>query len=658
MRHVLILLCLVLTLPVFAGLPCEPVANYDIQAQLNPAEKTITGSLVLEWTNTSSKPVSDLWFHAYLNAFRNTNSSFLQEGLNDPAPLTLFGSNWPDDGWGSLQIKSLAQDTDNGPIDLLPTLAYMHPDDDNAADMTVFKVDLPTAVPAKGVIRVRIEFISKLPYKGIRAAFKESFFMAGQWFPKIGVLTEAGWNCHQYHRTSEFFSDFGGYRVKLTVPKGFVVGATGVLTDSTASADHVEYTFAQECIHDFAFTACPEYRVKTQTFEQNGSPVTIRLLYLPGHERWVERYFKAAEHGLLHFGEWYLPYPYPQLTIVDVPGDTWTGSMEYPTLITVRNDLNVPDGNRAPEWTVIHELGHQFWYGIVASNEMENPWLDEGLVSYADVRCINASYGYLNYGYTWLERPGFGLPMTFGNIEYNPAINRVNRLRAADTFAPVDLASWQYADHSSYKGHVYDKAALLLMTLENTLGAETFNAILKEYAHRYQFKHPVPNDLVNLINEMSPVDVSDLLEQVLHGHDQLDYAVQSVTSTPVAPARGLDKSGKLYKSAGKDTKAYRSDIMIKRNGGLVIPVDIRVEFENGETETLTWDGHDGYKRIVYTHESPVLKVVVDPEQKVMLDMDPSNNTRYRHGASYPAVKWSARWFFWFQHLLETAASFS
>jgi len=642
---------------------CEKIVNYKMDVALNPDNKTITGTQLIKWTNKSTVPVKEIYFHAYLNAFKNTESTFLKEALTDPFCSLSFGKNWPEDGWGYLEVNSINASVKNrfDSKDLLAELEYVQPDDQNANDQTVFKVVLPVPVNPAEEIDFNIQFTAKLPYLGYRAGFKGNYFFAGQWFPKPGVLVDGQWNCHQYFYNSEFFADFGDYDVSITVPRKYVIGASGVLTDSSAREGKITYRFQQSCVHDFAWTASPDFRVATKIFQYSEfQEIKIRLLYFPDHQSFVDEYLNTIEIALEHFGQWYLPYPYPQLTIVDVPVDTKTGNMEYPALITVDVPAISGESFKNLQWMIMHELGHQYWYGILANNESEHAWLDEGFASYSDVRCLNAAYGGLYYIKNYLQRRHFGIPFTFNDISEIPVFIRINNYRKLVSLDKMNKLSWEFLNYKSFKANVYDKGSIMLATLENYLGEDVFSKIMKTYATRYQFKHPVPQNFIDVVNEFSPQPMDWFFEQVLESTDILDYAVAKVTSNPVSPSYGLDNYGKLYSQKEKEENniEYQSEILVERLGEFTMPVEVLVTFENGETLREQWNGHDKWKKYSYKRNVAVLKAEIDPENKILLDVNYSNNSKYRKRNSFPAFRWSSKWMFWLQHLFEVTTIFS
>ncbi len=367
----------------------DRVVDYRISVALDPATRTLTGRETLTWRNPSpTDAVSELQFHLYLNAFKNTKSTFMKESGGQ-----LRGVDMASDGWGWIDITSIA--TSSG-ADLKPTLAFIQPDDGNRNDQTVAKAVLPEPVPPGGSVTLEIAFVSKLPRVFARTGYEDDFYLVGQWFPKLGVYEPAGmrgretggWNCHQFHATSEFYADFGSYQVEITVPAGYVVGATGErLGERTNPNGTKTYSYAQADIHDFAWTADPDYVVIKAKFSATedvtpaeyariaalvGRPidevmlsdVDITVLLQPSRRQQAQRHIDAAKAGLKWYGLWYGRYPYKTLTVVDpAPGAGGAGGMEYPTFITAGSAWLFNywpfDRIRAVEEVTVHEFGHQ-----------------------------------------------------------------------------------------------------------------------------------------------------------------------------------------------------------------------------------------------------------------------------------------------------------
>jgi aminopeptidase N len=342
------------------------------------------------------------------------------------------------------------------PADLTEKIEFLQPDDGNRHDKTVVRLPLPAPLAPGEAISLDFDFTAQLPTPPFaRTGAKEEYFFVGQWFPKIAVHDRGEWNCHQFHRNSEFFADYGVYDVGITVPQDFVVGATGVEVEVTENDDQTStHSYHAEDVHDFAWTASPEFLV----FTGQAQDVEIRALVQPDHAHQGERHVEAARVAVSYFQDHYGDYPYPNLTVVDPRrGAGGSGGMEYPTLITAGTHYALPAGVRVLEMVIIHEFGHNFWYHLLASNEFEESWMDEGINTYTDSRIIDDVYG--SYLIDFL-----GLKLTEEEGNRTSYITNPN----AD---PVYRRAWENYNNSSYGANSYAKPGLILNTLRNYLGS-------------------------------------------------------------------------------------------------------------------------------------------------------------------------------------------
>ena len=644
-------------------LMCEKVASYTIEASLDPDKKIISATQQLVWSNSTDQPVSELHFHAYWNAFKNIHSTYFREALQGLARGSRDIADRPEESWGSLEIENITGAcAPVFPETGLEDIVFFQPDDDNEHDETVFKIILPAAAPPSSQVVLNFDFTAKIPTRVVRTGYWGDFFFIAHWFPKIGVLEEDGWNCHQFHVNSEFFADFGDYRVSIDLPSDYVVGATGVLVDSIVDkGGRTSWIFQEECVHDFAWTAYPGYRVAQRTFDDPELPqVNMRLLYQPEHQKAVSRFFDATANTLRHYGRWYFPYPYPQITIVDAPWRSAAAGMEYPTLFTTTSSWLVPRDVLEPEHLTVHECGHQFWYGIIANNEFEHAWLDEGFNSYSDTRCMNAAYGDDTYSIRFLSRKGFGIPYSLSEVVIDQRTRNRVRFRQALGLDPMNRAAWQFINGASYGHNAYEKPALLLWTLEGVLGEDLFAEVIKTYAQRYAFKHPDPEDFFSVVSQMSPLPLETFLDQIWRTASVLDYSVEKVKSELLRGKQGIYGRGEAaeFEQAQPEETLYRSTVMFRRPGGLILPVDVRITFEDGEVIDEKWDGKDLWKSYTFDRATPVMCAEIDPERLLVLDANFENNTLYRKKDIWAALRWSVTWMHWLQHLFEVAAFFS
>jgi len=623
-----------------AGLS-EPIVDYHIKAKLIPEEKSVLGEEELTWINDSNKYISELQFHLYLNAFKNSRSTFMKERGGVPRKLRSNRKNWGYIEIDKIQVK-------DGP-DLTSTIEYLQPDDDNKDDQTVAKVALPRPVPPQGKITLHIDFYSKLPRVVARAGYHKDFYFVAQWFPKIGVLWKGEWNCHQYHANSEFFADFGVYRVEITVPEGFVVGATGKRIEASRNEDDtITYTHFQENVHDFAWTACPNFVEFRKNYSLENPPVDTEMILLihRSHRNQRQRYLSALKNAIEFYSQNYGPYPYPTVTLVDPPlGGLGAGGMEYPTLFTSLAFSWMPKGVYMTEMVTIHEFGHGYWYGIIGSNEFEEAWLDEGINSYSEIKAMKKYYGE--------DSSMFNIH----DVKISDLVFHRLRIIASSRMDPILKNSWDYYSGATYGINVYSKAAFMLLTLENYLGEDVMSEIMKTFYERWKFKHPTSQDFIALAEEVSGRDLGWFFDQFLSSPDKLDYAIGKLRSREVKEPEGiLEGEQGLFEETEREEaqaqeKKYRNEVVVVRKGELIFPQEILITFEEGEEIREEWDGKERWKRFVYLRPYRLKSAQVDPDNKVLLDNNFLNNSRVLKPKKISPLKCALDLMFKFQAFL-------
>jgi Peptidase family M1 domain len=649
------------------GLPPIPSksprnANYTIEARLDFEKHTITGRLVLEWRNTSDHPLDRFPFHLYWNAFRN-NLSTSSRGGGGRRRSNVGGGETRT--FGYTEVEAIRR-TDGAEEALKPR--YLAPDDGNADDRTVMEVETMRAVAPGETARFRIEWTSLIPYGTVgRAGWVHDYNFIAQWFPKIGVFWKGKWNAHQFHPWTEFFADYGVYDVSLTVPRGYVIGATGRLESEKDNGDGTRTVrFVQEDVHDFAWTGSLRFLEKKATFDDpDYPPVAIRLLVQPEHEHLSDRYLEATKIALRAYGTWSAPYAYPQITVVDPAWRSGSGGMEYPMLFTGGAYVFAPRELQSPESVTIHEAGHQFWYGLVGNNEFEEAWLDEGFNTYTQGKAMEATlgpkgWGRRYFGFTSGRGGRTGWPVVAPGVWIGRGRDNLESLRENGRTDVMARAGWEYRTSGSYGINSYGKPGLTLQTLEGLLGDDTMTRIMRTYARRYRFAHPTTADFIAVVNEVTGKDYRWFFDETFFSSGLVDYAV----GVDVAPVRTLEgwaesEAGPLRPTTSPATKGkpkgpWESKVTVRRLGEARLPVELRVDFADGRSVRETWDGRDTWKRFTYSDASKVVRAVLDPEGKIALDVDRGNNAWIAETgfAERAATKWAARWMFWLQNLLE------
>jgi hypothetical protein len=364
----------------------------------------------------------------------------------------------------------------------------------------------------------------------------------------------------------------------------------------------------------------------------------MRLLLQPEHLGQEERHFVATRAALRYYGEWFGPYPYGHITIVDPAWQSGADGMEYPTLFTAGTAWLNPRENSDPEDVTVHEAGHQFWYGIVGSNEFEDAWIDEGINTFSTARVIEEAFPHLRLVRTYFN--GF-VPWVIHDVAWTRVVfgDRLVGYRAGATTDNQATPSFRYWPGGAL-ATTYAKSALWLHTLENSLGWPALQRILSTFFSRWQFRHPKAEDFFRIANEATGLDLTPFFDQVYRGSVIFDYGVQSLRSEAGAK------------------KGFRTDVVVRRHGDGIFPITVLVTFDDGQQQRMSWDGVERWKLIAFEHPARAVSAQVDPDRVLLLDTNFTNNSfTTRPQAGRAATKWSLTWMVWLQDLLLTWAFF-
>jgi hypothetical protein len=592
---------------------------YKIDASLDTAARMIHGKMETYWVNQSSDVVPDVRMHLYLNAFKSIKTTFNSES-GQTAPLRK-----EDRGW--VELSGI---TDRKGRDLLPSVHYISPDDGNVNDSTVIRIDLPEPALPGDTVFLRIDFSSRLPGSIRRTGFRDNYYFVAQWFPKFGVYERSGmryavtggWNCHQFHRNSEFYSNHSVYDVKLTVPSNYVVGSGGMLISEIKTGEKEKtQTWRAEDIVDFAWTAWPKYAV----FNDKWKHVSITLLLPPERKDQVERQFTAVKNALEYLEENVGPFPWPHLTFVDPPSiGQGAGGMEYTTLFTSMSFTGAPSFLRMAEMVTIHEFGHAYFMGILASNEFEEPWLDEGVNTFWETRIMDHYYGKYS---SILDHP----LLQISDRTISRASYVYSNSRQVTTNGEY---SWNYP-HSTYSMMSYNKTAVCLQTLMGIIGEETMNNIFREYYRQWAFKHPSGRDFIKVVNEVVRKEHGDkygpdmnwFFDQTLFGTGICDYKVTSIRNSRIYQEKTVaDSTDKKAKYLPANDSLYKAVVELERAGEVTVPVEVLIHFKNGKELKENWDGKSRFIDFKYSGKGEVQWVKIDPEYKIAMDVNQINNS--------------------------------
>ncbi|MBW8822701.1 MAG: M1 family metallopeptidase, partial [Xanthomonadales bacterium] len=512
--------------------------KYTIDATLDPVKHTVAGKEQLTWRNRSNQPVCSIYLHLYLNGFESPNSTFFTErnrGFRFRSDVATG-----DKDWGYIQLDSVQQGGQDA------KWSFVHPDNGPATDHTVVRIDLPQPVAAGASTTLDIAFFDQLPRVVARTGYFDTFHLVGQWFPKIGVLELPGergaiatrWNAHEFHMNSEFYADFGSFDVTLHVPKDYTVGATGELQGTpTQNGNLTSYRYVQDDVHDFAWTADNKTAAPLEaTWTHPGSPpVKVRVLVPREYAMDAQPVLKATLDSLTYFSDTLGPYPYRTVTAVVPPHNAdEAGGMEYPTFFTADHAKDFTPGTTGEyliDFVTIHEFGHGYFYGILASNEFEEPALDEGVNQYWDDRMLGDRHQQFSLASSLSKR--LGLTAVF-------PLRTLERLGAGlnDPMDRVGENSWDRLP-GSY-GSVYSRTATMLNDIEAQIGHEAMGRAMKFYYERWKFRHPTLTDFRDALAEGSarPDVVNRAFDIAVFNARKIDDRVSSIDVRELAPDNG------------------------------------------------------------------------------------------------------------------------
>ncbi len=547
--------------------------NYTIQVSLDDEKHVLNGNIEIKYTNNSPNSLEEIWFHFWPNAYKNTQTAFAKQQIENNSTEFYF-SKERDKGY----INGLSF-----MVDSTPAVLTYHPQ-----WIDVAKLSLPKKLESGQSITISTPFIVKIPGSFSRMGHVKNSYQITQWFPKPAVYDVNGWNYFPYLDQGEFYSEFGSFDVSITVPQNYVVAATGILQDSTekewlkerilyykGNSDREEQTassailktlhFKQDSIHDFAWFADKDFFVYESEQMLKDSSKKVKTYLYSTSDRDADAVIYVNQ-GVEFYSDKVGNYPYEIASAVVGPLKAG-GGMEYP-MITVVAD--------ADKTTIVHEVGHNWFYGILGSNERMYPWMDESINTYYEDRQSSSKVfeGYKkNYSNKHGGKNGIGNGL---GLVYMYSVVK-------NTEQAVNLKSTDYTS-ANYGGIIYGKGAFAFGLLQEYLGDSLFDASMKTYYETWKFKHPLPNDFKNSIEKSTQKDLSWFFDGLMSTTNTVDYKIKAIK----------------FKTAAEDGFINDSNnfkILVKNKGQIAAPFQI-VTLADGEKEKERWEtGFTGSKWI-------------------------------------------------------------
>lgn len=577
--------------------------DYTINISLDTKDHRFTGTEVLHYINHSPDTLREVFFHLYFNAFQ-PNSMMDVRSLNIPDPDKRVGeriSKLKGDEIGIQKVKRLQL---NGQETLL------------TENGTVLKAVFPQAILPGDTAHFEMEFEGQVPIQ-IRRSGRDNEegvdYTMTQWYPKIAAYDNMGWHPYPYVGR-EFYAPFGKFEVNIDLPSDYKVAATGTLQDydnfwtadakegelqfeslKEIDADRRTWTFTAENVHDFAWGADPDYVHTSTPFNEE---LDLHFFYLDDYEETWERLPKYALQFFREMKTRFGAYPYPQFSVIQ-GGD---GGMEYPmcTMLKGTGKISGLIG------VTVHEGAHNWYYGILGSNEARYPWMDEGFTSFAEEEVINA-------------------------IRRDPVLNPHARAYSNHTFLaskpeqlePLSTMADRFELNRTYSINSYSRGQIFLAQLRYIIGEEAFNRGIQRFFNEWKFKHPEPWDLVRIMERESGLQLDWYYHQWVETTKLIDYGIREV-------------------EAGKNN----TRVHIERLGTMSMPLKVRLYLRNEvvmnyyiptaeQYGPYPENDHKSQSPWPWTHPDYILnlpvefkdieKIVID-EDGFLADINRSNNT--------------------------------
>jgi len=579
-------------------------ADYDIIAELNDENQSISGSETITYTNNSPDVLKYLWVQLDQNLFAkdsNTPKTSTNSVKDSTAAKQVAGQLGLYDYEGGYKIKSIKDVAGKD-------LPY-------AINKTMMRVDLPQPLKPGGKYSLKVEWSYNVLDRNVAGGrsgyeyFPEDNnyeYTIAQWFPRMCVYDDVvGWQNKQFLGRGEFTLPFGNYKVSITVPSDHIIAATGslknapqVLTpqqitrfekakttydkpviivtqaeaiekEKTKAKDKKTWQFEATNVRDFAFASSRKFIWDAMAVKiANSSPLAMSFYPKEGNPLWEKESTLAVKNTIEVYSKYTVDYPYPQATSVH----SASIGMEYP-MICFNFGRPKKDGTYDDQLltrmlgVVIHEVGHNFFPMIINNDERQTTWMDEGINSFIEFLTETERYPRLD----WKRAKASSLvPYMKGD---------------KNTMRPLMTNSEQVIQFGSEQ---YQKAATALNILRETvMGHELFDKSFKEYAQRWAFKHPKPADFFRTMEDASAVDLDWFWRGWFYSTDNVDMSLDQVKWYKLRTAQtnleGKEKTvAKGDLASAKDDKKVPEDFNNGPSYISVIPTDARFngEFQN------------------------------------------------------------------------------
>lgn len=593
--------------------------EYNIDVLLDGVAGYLYGNYELIYTNHSPDTLHQIYMHLYPNAYSGSSSELARQLLPSAA------------GGNKLYF---ADESEQGFIDSLNFYSPSQKITVADTDKDVILISLSRPLLPGGSIRIKTPFRVQVPEAGFsRMGRNKENFQITQWFPKPAVYDSHGWHLIPNRNIGEFYGEFGNFRVRIMVPDHYVTGSTGIVVkeekwrrehlpgfehSATESMKYKTIHIKADSVHTFAWCSGKDYlRIREElVIDAAGKTVTAYIYYLNDKSKshWKKQ-FSTIHDALEFYSSEIGPYPYPQVTVAQNVTN-YGGGMEYPMFTLVNKTSGY-----SQEALITHEIGHNWFYGVLGFNERENPWMDEGLNTLYEVLYMSSKYPQLSL-YDVMEVGELELKNLAGtrSISYEEqhylsylmlALRKMNR--------PVTLPSGEYSA-VNYFIHTYYMPAQYFLYFRSLVGEKEFGMFMKSFWQKWKFKHPQPEDFYRHLKQHFPEHAQWFINEMLTTDKRADYSIKKVKH-----------------------KGDSVEVMIKNKASLAAPFKLRVKKQNQDTVDVLVDGFSGRKTVAI-NVSDVAMIKIDPDEKLP-ELKRDNNEYHMDKVFPKANKTGLKWIY-------------
>ncbi len=455
------------------------LSTYIMDIKFNDETKTLNVEQTLNYVNNNEVEMEELYFHLYPKAFN-------LDAVNKPVGiLTEAKAYYNGESEGDIVIDTVETERD------VESMTYINQDED------FLKIVLKDDIDPDEKMEIKFSYTVTLPNCNHRFGYGENTINVANFYPILAVYENGEYSLNPYNSNGDpFFSEIANYEVTITAPEKYVIASTGEESKSSTTDGVTTTTYKAKAVRDYAFVMSEKFEVVSSTIEG------VEVMYFYYDDENFEKSLQASIDSLVTFNELFGEYPYSTLSVVKC--NFVHGGMEYPNLVYISDDVEAEADYIN---VIVHEIAHQWWYGLVGNDAFVNSWLDEGLTEFSTNLFYEHNPSY-NVDTTEIIKNITKSYITFVDVyssilgEVDTSMNR--RLNEFDT-------------EPEYVYITYVKGNLFFNSLRELVGEDKFIKALQKYVETYKFGISTPECLLGVFEEVTNTDLSQFFASWIEG---------------------------------------------------------------------------------------------------------------------------------------------